>query len=159
MTAPLVPSGGRRPWPRMAARHPRMKVQRGFSLLEVIAAIAVLAIAFAALMQVAGSSLSLTARANERTQAALRARTLLDGAFVMEPVREGGTEGRFDDIYRWRMNVSRYQPPDEKPATDGVASAGMYRLDLDVIWGQGGDERHARFSTLRMGGSGGGNSP
>ncbi len=130
--------------------------QQGFSLLEVIAAIAVLAIAFAALMQVAGSSLSLTSRANERTQAALRARSLLDGAFVMEPVREGESEGRFDDTYRWRMNVSRYQPPDEKPAADGFAAAGMYRLDLDVIWGRGGDERHARFSTLRLAGSGGG---
>ncbi|WP_426286470.1 prepilin-type N-terminal cleavage/methylation domain-containing protein [Luteibacter sp. E-22] len=130
--------------------------QQGFSLLEVIAAIAVLAIAFAALMQVAGSSLSLTSRANERTQAALRARSLLDGAFVMEPVREGDSEGHFDDTYRWRMNVSRYQPPDEKPAADGFAAAGMYRLDLDVIWGRGGDERHARFSTLRLAGSGGG---
>ena len=132
--------------------------QRGFSLLEVIAAIAILAIAFAALMQVAGSSLNLTARANERTQAALRARTLLDGAFVMEPVREGASEGRFDDTYRWRMNVSRYQPPDEKPPADGFASAGMYRLDLDVIWGDRDAERHARFSTLRMAGSGGGNT-
>jgi general secretion pathway protein I len=140
-------------------RHRPATRQQGFSLLEVIAAIAILAIAFAALMQVAGSSLSLTARANERTQAALRARSLLDGAFVMEPVREGGSEGRFDTIYRWRMNVSRYQPPDEKPDTDRVASSGMYRLDLDVIWGQAGSERHARFSTLRMSGSGGGNTP
>lgn len=145
--------------PRTSSSCRSMTRQKGFSLLEVIAAIAVLAIAFAALMQVAGSSLSLTARANERTQAALRARTLLDGAFVMEPVREGGSEGRFDDTYRWRMNVSRYQPPDEKPAADGFASAGMYRLDLDVIWGQGNDERHARFSTLRLGGSGGGGTP
>ncbi len=138
----------------------RVVRQRGFSLLEVIAAIAVLAIAFAALMQVAGSSLSLTARANERTQAALRARTLLDGAFVMEPIREGGSDGRFDDTYRWTMNVSHYQPPDERPASDG-ASAGspIYRLDLDVIWGGDGAERHARFSTLRMGGAAQGGQP
>lgn len=129
--------------------------QQGFSLLEVIAAIAVLAIAFAALMQVAGSSLSLTARANERTQAALRARTLLDSAFVMDPVQEGETEGRFDDTYRWRMNVSRYQLPDVRPADDGVSSP-IYRLDLDVIWGRDDAERHARFSTLRMGSAGGG---
>jgi general secretion pathway protein I len=133
--------------------------QRGFSLLEVIAAIAVLAIAFAALMQVAGSSLSLTARANERTQAALRARSLLDGAFVMEPVQEGASDGRFDDTYRWRMNVTRYQPPGDMPAGDDGAAGGMYRLDLDVMWGPEGSERHARFSTLRLAGSGGGSSP
>lgn len=129
--------------------------QRGFSLLEVIAAIAVLAIAFAALMQVAGSSMSLTARANERTQAALRARSLLDGAFVMEPIREGGSEGRIDDTYRWRMNVSRYQAPGDRPATDGaMTTAVLYRIDLDVMWGPDGSERHAKFATLRMGGSG-----
>ncbi|HEY4293831.1 type II secretion system protein [Luteibacter sp.] len=138
--------------------------QRGFSLLEVIAAIAVLAITFAALMQVAGSSLSLTARANERTQAALRARSLLDGAFVMEPVREGASDGRFDDTYRWRMNVSRYQPPGDVPGGNGQpglddGGGGMYRLDLDVVWGPAGGERHARFSTLRLAGAGGGNLP
>jgi general secretion pathway protein I len=79
-------------------------------------------------------------------------------------VREGATEGRFDDTYRWRMNVSRYQPPGDVPATDAqagddAAGGGMYRLDLDVVWGQGGDERHARVSTLRLAGSGGGNVP
>ena len=77
------------------ARLPRRGHAGGFSLLEVIAAIAVLAIAFAALMQVAGSAMSLTARANERTQAALRARSLLDSAFIVDPVQEGSSEGRF----------------------------------------------------------------
>jgi general secretion pathway protein I len=138
-------------------RHVRR--QGGFSLLEIIAAIAILAIAFAALMQVAGSSMSLTARANERTQAALRARTLLDGAFVLDPVREGSSEGRFDDAYRWRMNVSRYVAPDAKPSADGGMPGRTYRLDLDVIWGTGEQERHARFSTLRMGGADAGGAP
>jgi general secretion pathway protein I len=133
--------------------------QRGFSLLEIIAAIAILAIAFAALMQVAGSSMSLTARANERTQAALRARTLLDGAFVMEPLREGDSEGRFDDTYRWHMNVTRYVTPDVKPAADGATASRVYRLDLDVTWGVADNERHARFSTLRMGGANTDGSP
>lgn len=133
--------------------------QRGFSLLEIIAAIAILAIAFAALMQVAGSSMSLTARANERTQAALRARTLFDGAFVMESLREGDSEGRFDDTYTWHMNVSRYVTPDVKPAADGAPASRVYRLDLDVMWGGADNPRHARFSTLRMGGANADGSP
>ncbi|HEV7776353.1 MAG TPA: prepilin-type N-terminal cleavage/methylation domain-containing protein [Luteibacter sp.] len=125
---------------------------RGFSLLEVIAAIAVLAIAFAALMQVAGGSLSLTSRATERTQAALWARSLLDTAFVVDPVREGSSEGRFDDRYRWRLAVARWQPEDD-PAADGDSRL-VYRLDLDVLWGEGSQERSAHFSTLRMPGNG-----
>jgi general secretion pathway protein I len=133
--------------------------QGGFSLLEVIAAIAILAIAFAALMQVAGSSMSLTARANERTQAALRARTLLDGAFVMEPLQEVSTDGRVDDAYRWEMHVTRYQPPDQPAVADAGVASRMYRIDLDVIWGADGSERHARFATLRMGNANGGNPP
>ena len=96
----------------------------GFSLLEVIAAIAVLAIAFAALMQVAGSAMSLTARANERTQAALRARSLLDSAFIMDPVREGSSDGRFDDTYRWQLNVSPFNLGD---ATVDNGGSRMYR--------------------------------
>ncbi|MDY1548706.1 prepilin-type N-terminal cleavage/methylation domain-containing protein [Luteibacter sahnii] len=126
--------------------------QGGFSLLEIIAAIAVLAIAFAALMQVAGSALQLTARANERTQAALRARTLLDGAFVMDPIQSGGTDGRFDATYRWHLDVTPWQVPGTDPGSDPTNGNVMYRLDLDVMWGKGGDERHARFSTLRLGG-------
>ncbi|MGN6481562.1 prepilin-type N-terminal cleavage/methylation domain-containing protein [Luteibacter sp.] len=123
----------------------------GFSLLEVIAAIAVLAIAFAALMQVAGSAMSLTARANERTQAALRARTLLDGAFIVDPVQEGSSEGRFDDTYRWQLNVSPFDVGDA-PSDSGAASR-MYRLDLDVFWGERDHERRAHFSTLRLSGA------
>jgi general secretion pathway protein I len=124
----------------------------GFSLLEVIAAIAVLAIAFAALMQVAGSAMSLTARANERTQAALRARSLLDGAFIMDPVREGSSDGRFDDTYRWQLNVSPFNLGDAS-VDNGGAGSRMYRLDLDVFWGERDHERRAHFSTLRLAGA------
>ena len=123
--------------------------QRGFSLLEVIAAIAVLAITFAALMQVAGASLNLTARAGERTQAALWARSLLDSAYVIDPVREGTTQGRFDARYSWRLAVTPWQPEDAPPA-DGDATRRMYRLDLDVLWGERDQQRKAHFSTLRM---------
>lgn len=125
----------------------------GFSLFEVIAAIAVLAIAFAALMQVAGSAMSLTARANERTQAALRARSLLDSAFIIDPVREGSSDGRFDQTYRWQLNVSPYNVSDAPDDNAGGNASRMYRLDLDVFWGDPDHERRAHFSTLRLAGA------
>lgn len=132
----------RRPWPAARAR------QRGFSLLEIIAAVLILAVAFTALMELAGGSMNLTARAAERSQAALWARSLLDSAFVLDPIRTGHTEGRFDDRYRWRLAVTPWTPPDAAPdANQGMLR--LYRLDLDVLWGPTAHERIAHFSTLR----------
>ncbi|HTH69611.1 MAG TPA: prepilin-type N-terminal cleavage/methylation domain-containing protein, partial [Rhodanobacter sp.] len=77
--------------------------QRGFSLLEVIAAIMLLAIAFTALMKVAGASINLTHNAAEHSEAAMWARSLLDSAFVGEPVKPGSRSGRFNPQYRWQL--------------------------------------------------------
>jgi general secretion pathway protein I len=119
---------------------------RGFSLLEVIVAILLLAVAFAALMRVAGGSIGLTRRAIAHDQAAMWARSLLDSRFALTPPRPGITQGRFDDGYRWRLQVTPWSPP-------GVQQPGgmlrLYRLDLDVLWGAAKRPQHAHFSTLR----------
>lgn len=128
---------------------------RGFSLLEVIAAVLLLAITFATLMRVAGSSLNLTARAAERSEAAMWARTLLDSAYVLEPPRVGASSGRFDARYQWRLDVSPWQAPAAPGGPNPASLAGpealrMYRLDLEVLWTAAGHHYNARFSTLRL---------
>jgi general secretion pathway protein I len=130
--------------------------QRGFSLLEVIAAVLLLAITFATLMRVAGSSLNLTARAAERSEAAMWARSLLDSAYVLEPPRIGASSGRFDTRYQWRLNVSAWQPPPAGVAGPvaplaAPASLHVFRLDLEVLWSAAGHHYTAHFSTLRLG--------
>jgi general secretion pathway protein I len=122
----------------------------GFTLIEVIGAIALLGIAFAVLLQAMGASLRLASNAAERTQAVLRAQSLLDSAYVMQPPRAGVTRGQFDERYRWRLDVRPWQP-----ATASVADAGtipqlhVYRLQLEVSWGAAAHEQHVQFATLR----------
>lgn len=125
---------------------------RGFSLLEVIAAILLLALTFGALMEVAGGSIRLSQSASEHTQAALWARTLLDTRFALDPMQAGESEGRFDDRYRWRLQVAPWVAPGVTPAANANALQ-MYRLDLDVMWGTQPFEHTAHFSTLRIGSS------
>lgn len=131
---------------------------RGFSLLEVIAATLLLAIAFAALLKVAGGSIALTRNADDHSQAALWARSLLDTVDITTPLRPGSSEGRFDDHYRWRLVVTPWSPPPtpgqapipgQAPET-GVPPMRMVKLDLDVYWGARVRERSAHFSTLRL---------
>ena len=123
-------------------------LQQGFSLLEVIAAIMLLAIAFTALMKVAGASISLTHNAAEYSEAAMRARSLLDSAFVGEPVKPGSRSGRFDQQYRWQLDVSPWNQAG--PATPG-APLQLYQLDLTVSWGPPAHPRSTHFRTLRLG--------
>lgn len=119
---------------------------RGFSLLEVIAATLLLAIAFAALMQVAGGSIALTRNADDHSEAALWARTLLDTVDITTPLQPGTREGRFDDTYRWRLVIAPWNPG------QGGANppARVMKLDLDVFWGSRPREHAAHFSTLRL---------
>ncbi|WP_329742265.1 prepilin-type N-terminal cleavage/methylation domain-containing protein [Dyella sp. A6] len=119
---------------------------RGFTLLEVIVAILLLAVAFAALMRVAGGAIGLTQRSIAHEQAAMWARSLLDSRFALSPPRPGITQGRFGDGYRWRLQVTPWTPPGAPPPTGMLR---LYRLDLDVLWGSAARPQQAHFSTLQ----------
>jgi general secretion pathway protein I len=125
------------------------RAQAGFSLLEVIAAIMLLAIAFAALMKVAAGSISLTQKAADYSEASLWARGLLDSAFIGTPIKTGSSAGQFNNRFRWQLAVTPWTdagtPPPEAPLH-------LYQLDLDVLWGPTSHPRSAHFRTLRLAG-------
>lgn len=130
--------------------------QRGFSLIEVIAALLLLAITFTALMKVAGGAIGLTQRAAERSEAAMWARSLLDSVFVTEPVQPGTRSGTFDERFRWQLQVTPWYASGKPVPT---ATLQLYQLDLDVMWQGGGHDYSAHFRTLRLAGARGGNGP
>jgi general secretion pathway protein I len=131
-----------------ARREHRGGIRRhaGFTLLEVIAAIALLAIAFTVLMRVAGGSTRLGTNAADHSEAALWARSLLDTAFTSEPLQPGSTSGRFDQRFRWRLDVTPWRPG----STPAQAPLQLYQLDLEVSWGPANRPQAAHFRTLRL---------
>ena len=120
--------------------------QNGFTLLEVIAAIMLLGIAFAALMKVAGASIALTRNASTHSAAAMWARSALDSAFVTTPIKVGHSAGRFDRQFAWQLDVSPWGS-----VPDAGAAPALYQLDLTVSWQARGGTNTAHFRTLRLG--------
>lgn len=118
---------------------------RGFSLLETLAAILLLAVAVAALMRVASASLSLTDKVGQITRADMLAQGKLDALGVAEPLVPGEREGAFDRDYRWRLRVAPWRG-DGLPA-DGVLA--LYRVELRVSWGDARRPRELTYVTLR----------
>jgi general secretion pathway protein I len=125
--------------------HIRRRDEAGFSLLETIAAILLLALAFGAVMHVAGAATEATGRAREMNRIAMWADTTLDAAGRLGPIREGTQQGMYDARHRWRTIISAQDPiPGQAPDLH------VYRIDLDITWRDGSAERSAHFAMLRV---------
>ncbi|PIV32750.1 MAG: hypothetical protein COS34_11480 [Lysobacterales bacterium CG02_land_8_20_14_3_00_62_12] len=123
--------------------------QRGFSLLEMLAAFLVFAIGFGVMMEMTSSSLRNARHGAELTEAALWAQSKMDLAGIDEPIQPGSARGEFNRKYRWEMNVTEWQPPgDASPLVD-LNALDMYQIELVVHWGDRDHQRTARFVTLR----------
>jgi len=121
----------------------------GFTLIEIVAAFFVFALAFTLLIGLAADGLRKIRRAADATQAALHAQSKLDALAVAEPMQEGGSNGRFDDRFRYDLQVRKEQPPLAANGLKDELPIELYRIDLTVHWGERGREREARYSTLR----------
>ena len=141
--------------------------ERGFTLLEVLVAFALLAGAAVVLLAMLSNGLRDVSNAERHGEAALHARSLMDNFGRMERLRPGGRNGTLDDgRYRWALDVQRVPDPIPTLAVDpnqpgpaesiiedgGIIDAGepvLYRLALTIEWGGGGSSQTFRTSTLR----------
>lgn len=133
--------------PRRTCAAPRRA--RGFTLIELVTAFVVFALAFGVLMEIATSSMRAARRSAAYTQAALLAQSRLDVVGVGEPLRDGRDNGRFNPDYDWELDVRKIEAP---PASDGTLESGivdLYRVELVVRWRDGPREQSASFVTLR----------
>ena len=139
-----------------------MRRQRGFSLLEVILAFTLLAVALGILLAILGGGLTQVRGAADASVATLHAQSLLDEVGVLEPIEPGRRGGNFDDgRYRWEMEVTETQDPAPAGIPDlnaaPVETVGLqlpskpllYRIKLEMSWGEGDFERRIAFVTLR----------
>lgn len=139
-----------------------MRRQRGFSLLEVILAFTLLAVALGILMAILGGGLTQVRGAADATQATLHAQSLLDEVGVLEAIEPGHRSGDFDQgRYRWDMDITEVDDPAPVGLADSDAvpletvglqlpsEPRLYRIQLDLSWGEDDVARRISFVTLR----------
>ena len=156
MTKKAVASGCRSAWRRVGDHRVRVQSLRGFTLIEVVIAFALLAFALTLLLGAMTRASALVGRAEFAGRAALHAQSLLHQVGVGEPLVPGSSEGTFEDgRFSWSLQVAEWQDPD--PAVAALADSPLrdpsvprlLELHLVVAWKDGGPRERLEVRSLR----------
>ncbi len=129
--------------PEPGTRNPELSREAGFTLLEVIVALAILAVAFTLAMELLATGVRSAKASEDYTQAVLLARQKI-AEIAVTPALEGMADGgEFGGGFRW---VSEIQP---LPQEEDVP-ARLYRVRVRVTWPGRRGEKSVDLYTLRM---------
>lgn len=132
---------------RTSSRRPR-----GFTLLEVLIAFAIVAISLAAMMRAAGFGVAAVHHSDRYEEALTRARSHLAGLAAGFENLSGPGQGDDGNGYEWRLDIRPFTVPQE--ATTGPPprpTPMLYRVTVTISWVDGGGTRAVRLTSDRLG--------
>lgn len=136
---PAPNTGGWPPSARLQCGNHPARDQRGFTLIEVIVAFMMLALALTLLLGTLSGAAKQVRHAEDAGRAALHAQTLLDQVGIGEPLRAGRSDGELDDgRYRWSLEVAPWRDPGRADVLPTAGAPQLMELVLDIEWGEPG---------------------
>ena len=132
------------------------RASRGFSLLEVLVAFAILALVGTALFRLFSTGLGNASAADDYSRALLVAESVLAETASAQPLREATTQGTADDgRIQWTAQVAPYSPPGVSPDTERASDSlplRLFRVSVDVAFAApSGGQRTFTLATTRLG--------
>ena len=135
------------------SRLPVTRFQSGFTLIEVIVAFAVLALALTLLLGTLSGASKQVRWADDAGRASLHAQSLLDQIGVGEALAPGQRQGDFENgRYHWQLDVSTWRDPAQPPADaqpQDLSAPSLLAVSLRVAWGNAANQQ-LQVSTLRL---------
>jgi prepilin-type N-terminal cleavage/methylation domain-containing protein len=130
--------------------------ERGFTLLEVLIATAVMAVGIVSALQLFTGSMNLAGNAGKQSQAAVLAQALIDEELwrdVLENNERSGTEGVFTWTVVTHPIERELRSPDE--VDDGIdpvsGELGLWLIEAEVSWESPTGTKSLVYETARIG--------
>jgi general secretion pathway protein I len=120
-------------------------IRRGFTLLEMIVATAIMSIAVVGLLSLIAATLSNAARVRQYDRAAMLARTKMNELLV-SPLESGQPmAGQWDESTGWTARTD----PFEKPPNARAGGSQLVRVGLEVWWKADGERKSITVEGFR----------
>lgn len=131
---------------------------RGFTLLEVSVAMAVLGLVLGTMMQVLSGGLNLEYKSGQLARAVLRARALTDELLSQMELRDGVEESADPDGLRWRRAVHEATPEERGVGAGDEEDSDfadereftLKSIEVSVAWDESGGEKTYTVRSLRV---------
>lgn len=135
-----------------------MKGQRGFTLLEVMIAVAIMSVGIVGALELFSGSMKLAGDAARQSQASILARALVDEELwrdVLEDGERSGTEGQFNwtvvthPVDRELLGRTEMENKGFHEVNNG--ELGLWMIEAEVRWEGISGEKSLSFETARIG--------
>lgn len=121
----------------------------GFTLLETLVALSILAISLGVAYQVFTTALNGTQLANDYAQASMYADSHLAQISKKVHLMVGESDGNYNDQFKWNLNIQPLVSTNSRKIIK--ESTNSYQVVLNVSWRSSNKQRSIRVMTFRLG--------
>jgi prepilin-type N-terminal cleavage/methylation domain-containing protein len=126
-------------------RHNR---RAGFTLLEVVVAMAIVGLGVVTLLEIFSLGLRLGARSTVDTESMAYGRLVMDEVLARRDIDAGATQGTIQDRGRWQLRTQKIDEPQRTLSLD--APWELREVSLTMRLNDGFWERQVEIKTLRL---------
>lgn len=119
----------------------------GFTLIEVLVAMMILAVSFVVIMQLFSGGLQTGKLSYDYTRAVFHAREKMEEILISETLQDISTEGEFEDGFKWKAEILK--PESKEEGTESIPD-GTLNVKVQVTWPEGNREKDFEISTLKI---------
>jgi len=123
--------------------------KQGFTLIEVVVALAILGIVLTVIIELFAGGLRLARTSKEYTKAVNYVNTKMEEIASQKMLEEGMTEGEFDETFHWRVTMNKVNMLAVERPWEVKVPIQLFKIKVDVLWKSGPKERSASIETYR----------